>query len=202
MVLGGDHGGRGGGRGHQQSRGAGGYASGHQQHGGAGGFVASQGQGSSFGWGGNQPMFHLGYGGGDRSLMHRGGCRGRHNFWHGGRGTSTEGQIIGDRAAQNQIRDGGSHGRSVLGGAVSTCAAGKRQGALVSSLVVPDVSKAVDLLHQAFAATNGSGSVANHVLDSTWDQIVSLLQLPDGRSNASASTRWDAVGSNLGLHRS
>jgi hypothetical protein len=85
---------------------------------------------------------------------------------------------------------------------VSNHAAGKRQGPLVSSPVVPDVSKAVDLLHQAFAAANGSGSAANHVPDSTCDQIVSLLQLPDRSSNASASTRWDAVGSNLGPHRS
>jgi hypothetical protein len=80
MVLGGDQGGRGCGRGHHQSGGAGGYASGHQQHGGAGGFVASQGQGSDYGQGKNQPMFHPGYGGGDRSLMRRGGGRGRHNF--------------------------------------------------------------------------------------------------------------------------
>jgi hypothetical protein len=119
MVLGSDLGGHGSGRDHQQSGGASGYASGHQQHGGAGGFVAGQGQGSGFGRGGNQPMFHPSYGGGDQSLMRRGGGRGRHSFWRGGRGTSTRGRIIGDRAAQVQIRDGGSHRRSVPGGVVS-----------------------------------------------------------------------------------
>jgi hypothetical protein len=35
MALGGDHGGRGGGRGQHQSNGAGSHASGHHQHGGA-----------------------------------------------------------------------------------------------------------------------------------------------------------------------
>ena len=59
MALGGDHGGRGGGRGQHQSRGAGNRASGHQHHGGAGEHTSGPVQGTCMGRGGNQPVFHI-----------------------------------------------------------------------------------------------------------------------------------------------
>jgi hypothetical protein len=171
MVLGSDHGGRGGGRGHQQFGGTGGYVAGHQHPGGAGGFIAGQGQGCSYGQDGNQLVFRPGFGGGDRSFGRRGGVRGRHSSWRGGRGSSTVGQNIGERVAPFQSRDGGNHGRPAPRGVGSNHVAERGQGAFVSPLIAPDVSnsKAVDLLHQAFGAANGSGSATKHVLDSTWD---------------------------------
>ncbi|PWZ46274.1 hypothetical protein Zm00014a_005638 [Zea mays] len=88
MALGGDHGDRGGGRGQHQSNGVRSHASGNHQHGDVGGHghLPGQVQGTGLGRGGNQPVFHTGYGGGDRSAARRGGVRGRPAAWRGGRG--------------------------------------------------------------------------------------------------------------------
>jgi hypothetical protein len=79
-----------------------------------------------------------------------------------------------------QNRDGGDQGRYANGGASSVLAAEQLASvgntATVSPPVAPDVSKAVDLLHQAFGAANGSGNASRHVPDNTWEQIASLLQ--------------------------
>jgi hypothetical protein len=54
--------------------------------------------------------------------------------------------------------------------------------------------KAVDLLHQAFAAANGSGNAARHVPDNTWEQIASLLHQSVVKNQSMPNSRWDAAG--------
>lgn len=67
-------------------------------------------------------------------------------------------------------------------------------GVTVSPPVAPDVSKAADLLHQSFAATNGGGGAARNVPDNTWEQIVTLLQQSVGKNQSMSNSRWDAAG--------
>lgn len=64
----------------------------------AGGHLSGQVQGTGLGRGGNQPVFHPGYGGGDRSAGRRGGVRGRPAAWRGRRGSSVGGRFFGGRA--------------------------------------------------------------------------------------------------------